>query len=480
MLDRHMLRPVDDHVLARLRADLPEKVFGADQAPYLEDPRRILSGKAAAVLRPSNVDEVSKIVRFANEARVGIVPYGGGTGLVGGQVFPDEPAPLVVSLERMNNLRAAYPSENVLVVEAGMTLADVQTSAAEVDRLFPLSLASEGTARIGGNLSTNAGGVQVLRYGNARDLCLGIEAVLPSGEIFNGLRRLRKDNTGYDLRNLLIGAEGTLGIITAASLRLFPIPGSISTALFSVSNPEAAVELLSIAQDKCGSGLTAFELIHGQGMDFLSETGLPGGDMISPRPDWSVLIEVALPEAFDSEALLAELFEAGLEKELVSDGILAQSEDQRDRLWQMRESIPEGNRRIGAVVSHDVSVPISEIPRTIEDGQALLARIGDFRANIFGHIGDGNLHFNVFPPKGGSRDDYRHLANDITEALHDLVDELGGSFSAEHGLGRFKVGEMERLGDPTKLQTMRAIKKALDPNGIMNPGAVLRSEQISS
>ena len=440
---------------------------------YLTEPRGILKGRAAAVLRPGSTAEVAEVIRAAAEARVGVVPYGGGTGLVGAQLATEGPAPLVLSLERMTRLRGVYPEENVIVAEARMTLAEVQAAAEDADRLFPLSLASEGTARIGGNLSTNAGGVQVLRYGNARELCLGLEAVLPDGRVWNGLKRLRKDNTGYDLRGLLVGAEGTLGVITAASLRLFPRSGAVASAYIAVPGVREALTLLALGQDRLGPGLTAFELISAQGPEFLVETGVPHRFPLDHRPAWAVLVEVALPKGMDAQASMEGMLEAAAEAGLVSDGVIAQSEGQRTELWTLRESIPEANRRVGAIASHDVSLPLSEIARFIEQGQAVIARFGDFRINCFGHMGDGNLHYNVFPQRGRSRDEFRHLAPAISDALHDLAASLGGSFSAEHGGGRMKVGTLERLGDPVKLDAMRAIKAALDPLGIMNPGAVL-------
>jgi len=470
-----MLNPADPEFLNQLAARLPEGSLRAPEPRDLEEPRGRWLGRAGAVARPRNVAEVAEIVRACNAARVGIVPLGGGTGLVGGQVMAEGPLPLILSLERMAALRAIWPAENSLVAEAGMVVQAVQDAAAAAGRLFPLSLASEGTARLGGVLSTNAGGVNVLRYGNTRDLCLGIEAVLPDGRVFNGLKRLRKDNTGYDLRHLLIGAEGTLGIITAASLRLFPVPATVATALLAVPDPAAALQLLSRAEARAAGMISAFELIHRQGPEFLAahmpEVAVP----LSPLPDWMVLIELGLPAGFENaEALMAGILHEAMEAGLVSDGVVAHSGSQRDALWRIRESIPLANRKVGAVSSHDISLPLSEIPGFIPRALAALARIGDFRVNCFGHLGDGNLHFNVFPALGRSKADDAPLRDAVKECVHDLVHELGGSVSAEHGLGRLKVGDLERYGDPGKVAAMRAIKAALDPNGIMNPGAVLR------
>ncbi len=468
-----MLNSADAAFVESLRARLPEGALHSPEPRYLEEPRGRWQGLAGVVALPRTVAEVAGVVRACAEARVGLVPWGGGTGLVGGQLLPEGPLPVVISLERMAALRGVYPDENVLVVDAGMILADVQAHAAAAGRLFPLALASEGTCRIGGNLSTNAGGLNVLRYGNARDLCLGIEAVLPDGSIFNGLKRLRKDNTGYDLRHLLIGAEGTLGVITAASLRLYPQPAVVGTALMAVESPAAALKLLSLAQERLSGMVSAFELIGRMGLEFLAEK-IPEVKSPIGMADWLVLIEIGLPSGIGSaEDHLGGLFEAGLEAGLVSDGVIAASETQRAGLWRIREAIPEANRMIGAVGSHDISLPLGLVAEFIAKAGPRLAALGDFRVNCFGHLGDGNLHYNVFPAFGRSRKDYAALQDAVKYCVHDLVAELDGSMSAEHGLGRLKVDDLERYGDPGKIAAMRAIKAALDPLGIMNPGAVL-------
>jgi len=384
------------------------------------------------------------------------------------------PAPLVLSLERMSTVRAVYPEENVLVAEAGTILADVQAAAREADRLFPLSLASEGSARIGGNLSTNAGGVNVLRYGTARELVLGLEAVLPDGTIWNGLTRLRKDNTGYDLRHLLMGAEGTLGVITAAALKLSPIPAERGVALLVVESPAAALSLLSLAQDIVGDGISAFELMSREGQEFLAETMPEVRRPWAEPPDWCVLMELGLSRGRDPEETLGAVFEAALEQGLVSDGLIAQSEGQARDFWNMREHIPEANRHVGSVSSHDISLPLGAVAGFIDEAREALAKIGSFRINCFGHLGDGNLHYNVFPAKGLTRADYVDVKAQVARLVYDMVNARGGSFSAEHGVGRAKLDELERYGDPAKLAAMRAIKAALDPKGIMNPGVMLR------
>lgn len=467
------LRSADAEVLDTLRATLPPTCLRDASDADLEDPRGTFRGQAAAVLTPSSVEETAKIVQIAGAARCPLVPHGGGTGLVGGQVLPEGPVPLVISMERMSRIRAVYPEENVLVAEAGAVLVSVQDAADAAGRLFPLSLASEGSAQIGGLLGTNAGGVNVLRYGNARELCLGLEVVLPSSEIWHGLRRLRKDNTGYDLRNLMIGSEGTLGVITAASLRLFPRPSRTGAALLIVPGPAEALRLLAISQAQVAEGVSAFELISGQGLRFLAET-MPQVRLPFPEPpDWMVLVDLGLSAGEDPEEALATIFEAALAEGCATDGIVAQSESQRQEFWTVRESLPEANRHIGAIASHDISLPVSRIAEFIETAQADLGQLGAYRINCFGHLGDGNLHFNVFPLPGQTKSDRISERPAVMRCVHDLVAAFEGSFSAEHGVGRLKAGDLARYGDPAKLGAMRAIKVALDPIGIMNPGAVL-------
>ena len=447
---------------------------GSDMASYLLEPRDLFRGQASLVLRPGSTEEVAAIVSYCNERRIGIIPYGGGTGLVGGQLSGDDPAPIVLSLERMDQIRAVVPEENAMIVEAGVILQDAQEAADAANRLFPLSLAAQGSARIGGNLSTNAGGVQVLRYGNARDLCLGIEAVMPNGEILHGLKTLRKDNTGYDLRHLLTGAEGTLGVITAAALKLFPKPGEQVTAMLAVPSPAAAVGLLRMMQDWLGDTVTAFELIKGQGIEFLDKV-LPGfTDPLPERPEWRVLTEISGGGKTGLEHRTQDALEAAFDAGFVTNGAVASSEGQRANMWNIREHLPEANRRVGSVSSHDISLPIGQVAGFLERADGVVRNIDSaFRINCFGHMGDGNLHYNVFPPEGRAHRDYDNLRKTVRQAVHDLVAEMDGSVSAEHGIGRLKTADLVRYGDPTKVATMRAIKAALDPNGIMNPGAVL-------
>jgi FAD/FMN-containing dehydrogenase len=467
------LNPVNDDLVADLRGLLPAATFRSPDPRYFEEPRGFFRGVAGLVLAPENTAEVAIIVKACNLANVAIVPYGGGTGLVGGQLAEDLPPPVALSLERMKTIRSVNLADNVIEVEAGAVLADIQAAADAAGRLFPLSLASEGSCQIGGNLSTNAGGVCVLRYGSTRDLCLGLKAVLPDGTIWNGLKRLRKDNTGYDLKNLLIGAEGSLGIITAATLKLFAKPDRFVTGFLQIRDPQAALEILAQCQTRLAGLVSAFELIDRQGFEFLSETGLPVRLPFENPSRWMVLVELGVSGDFEVEAGFEAVLANALEAGLVSDAVIAQNESQRLGFWAVRETIPEANRLIGSVSSHDISVPVGMIPDFIIRAGALVAALGVFRINCFGHVGDGNLHYNVFPPKGRNPSEFSGQKSAIKNAIYGLVAELDGSFSAEHGIGRHKIGELEKYGDPAKQQAMRAIKSALDPNGIMNPGVIL-------
>ena len=470
-----MLNPVTAEFISQLQRLLPAAAFPELGDKYLTEPRGHYRGFAGLLVAPDSTAQVAQVIAAAAAARIGVVPYGGGTGLVGGQILPesttDAPAPLILSLGRMRRIRTCYPAENVLVAEAGAVLAEVQQSAADVDRLFPLSLASEGSAQIGGLLATNAGGVNVLRYGMARDQVLGVEAVMADGRIFNGLQRLRKDNTGYDLRHLLIGSEGTLGIITAASLKLAPRPQSEGTALLNVASPSAALNLLGRAKGLLGESISAFELISGQGLRFLAETHPQMRQPWSSPPDWSVLLHLGVSHGPGAEQAIEALFDQA--SDIILDGVIAQSAQQAQDLWSLRETIPLANREIGAICSSDISLPLSEIAGFITKMPQALARFGDIRINCFGHLGDGNLHYNLFPAEGAPASNYRDMRADLQAEVHRLTHELGGSVSAEHGVGRLKVADIARFGDPVKLQLMRQIKDTLDPDGILNPGAVL-------
>ena len=464
-----------DAALAPLAARLPSGTLRDAEDRHREEPRRLSRGTGRTVALPRTVEEVSLILRACHEARLPVVPYGGGTGLVGGQVSEGAEA-LIVSLDRMSAIREVRPEEGVLIAEAGAVLADVQRAAEEADRLFPMSLASEGSARLGGLLGANAGGVNVLRYGTMRDLTLGVEAVLPDGSVLRRLGRLRKDNTGYDLRHLLIGAEGTLGIVTAAALRLFARPAERGAMMLAIPGPRAALDLMWLARERLGETVSAFELISGVGLAMVAARLPDLRQPLAGPPAWSALIDLGMPPGRPAAEALEALASEAVERGLASDGVIAQSEAQRRELWHLRESIPEANRLTGAVASHDVSVPLSEIPALIERGTAAVEAMGPIRVNAFGHVGDGNLHFNAFPREGVVREEVLHLAPRVTRAVHDIVHDLGGSISAEHGIGRFKAAELVRYADPAKVAAMRAIKAALDPHGIMNPGAVLPPE----
>jgi FAD/FMN-containing dehydrogenase len=454
------LNAADPSFLNRLEAALPKGRLRDPLEHELDEPRGRGQAIAAAIACPKSVDEVSIILKTCNSEKVGLVPLGGGTGLVMGQGMQTGPMPLMLSVEHMR---------------AGMVLADVQKSAHDLDRQFPLSLASQGSCQIGGNLAANAGGTGVLRYGNARDLCLGIEAVLADGKIYNGLKRLRKDNSGYDVKNLLIGSEGSLGIITAATLRLYPAHGRLGAAMFAVPSIDAALELYGLAQARLGGMISAFEIISEMSFTFLSETMPDVRVPFAKASAWTVFIDVDLPNEIEPNLALTSLYSAAEDNMLVLDGVIASSLAQRSDFWRLRENIPVANRKVGPVSSHDLSLPLGEIASFIAKAGPALASLGDMRINCFGHLGDGNLHYNLFPALGRTRADYENLRPTIKGLVHGLVASLGGSVSAEHGIGRLKVEDLLRYGDPTKLAMMRAVKTALDPNGILNPGVILPS-----
>ncbi|QXT40945.1 FAD-binding oxidoreductase [Gymnodinialimonas ceratoperidinii] len=460
--------------LSRLTAEMPHVLRDVEDR-YLEEPRGHWRGQALAVAAPTTTQEVAQILRIANDTQTPIIPYSGGTGLVGGQVMETGNPPILLTMERMTAVRAMDAQAGTMVVEAGAILENVHGVAEAEGWIFPLALASQGSARIGGLLATNAGGVNVIRYGNARDLVLGIEAVLADGTVINGLSALRKNNMGYDLRHLLIGSEGTLGVITAATLRLFPTPSATGAGLMTVPSPQAALDLLRLAQSRIGEGVSAFELINKTGFDFLAEVGPDLRIPFDEPPEWSCLIDLGLSHGTPADAL-ESLFEEAFEAGIVTDGVVAQSEAQRKEMWAVRENIPEANRRIGSVSSHDIAVPVARLPAFIAEAPKRLAEINDFRINCFGHLGDGNLHYNVFRPKGEARDAFAGYRSAVKTCVHELVHEFGGSVSAEHGIGRMKVADLERFGDPGKLSAMRLIKRALDPQNILNPGAVLRAD----
>lgn len=471
------MKPTQD-ILARLREITGETGFltdEADMAPYLQERRELFAGRAAAVLRPTSVQEVSAIMRIAHEASIAVVPQGGNTGLVGGQMPDQSGEAIVLSLSRINKVRAIDAVNNTLTVDAGLTLAAAQEAAASADRFFPLSLASEGTCQIGGVLSTNAGGTQVLRYGNARDLVLGLEVVLANGDIWSGLTGLRKDNTGYDLKQLFVGSEGTLGIITGAVLKLFPRPHAVSTAFVAVPDVASAVTLLRIADAISGGQVSTFELVPRIGIEFVTRHLEGASDPLPDPASWYVLIEMT---AGTKAARLSEIMEAslseGFDQGLVSDAVIAQSEAQRTDFWRLRESLSDVQRAEGGSIKHDVSVPVSRIADFIEAAtKAVSERLPGIRPVPFGHIGDGNVHFNLGQPEGMDKGAFLDLWGEMNAIVHGIVCEMDGSISAEHGVGQLKRDEIAATKSLVEMGMMRTLKNALDPKGILNPGKVV-------
>jgi len=445
------------------------------QLPYLREWRDLFIGQAPVVLRPGSTEEVSRILALANEARVGVVPQAGNTGLVGGQIPFQTGNEIVVSVSRLKQIRDINPAAYIMTVEAGLTLAECRAAAERADRLFPLSLPSEASCQIGGNLATNAGGVGVLAYGNARQLVLGLEVVLADGRVVPGLKALKKDNTGYDLRDLFIGSEGTLGIITAAVLRLFPRPAESATAMVALAEISHALDLFSLAQETAGRSVTAFEFIPRICIEFVLRH-IPGTREPFPKAyPWYVLMEIsgAKPDgqaARDMEDVLGQAAERGL----LLDAVLASSLTQARELWRLRETVSEAQKPEGGNIKHDVSVPIARIAEFIERADRIVESIcPGARPLPLGHFGDGNVHYNVAQPIGMEKERFLELWDKISSEVHALVVEMGGSISAEHGIGRMKRGDLERYKSPVELDLMRRIKAAFDPNGILNPGKVL-------
>jgi FAD/FMN-containing dehydrogenase len=476
----------------------PNVLTGTDAAPYLTDWRKRFTGQAQAVVRPASTQEVAAIVTLCAQTHTPIVPQGGNTGLVGGATPDTTGNAIVLSLARMNKIRSIDTANNTLMAEAGCVLQTVQEAAAKTGRLFPLSLAAEGSATLGGNLSTNAGGTQVLRYGNARELCLGLEVVTPQGEIWDGLTGLRKNNTGYDLRDLFIGAEGTLGVITAACLKLFPAPRAQVTALAALSTVADAIALLELAQARCGPTLTGFELFSETCLQLVEKHFSDHRSPFTTRHAQYVLLEITDHEDdAHAQALLESLMQTAFERVLVQDAVVAQSQAQSAALWELREHISEAQAAEGNNIKHDISVPISSIAAFVRETDALLQQhFAGVRMVTFGHLGDGNLHYNVSPPDYGSRNihkgfeakvaenphgdcvnasEMQFLANQeaIYHLVHDQVHKHAGSISAEHGIGQLKRSELPRYKSAVELRLMRVIKSALDPLGIMNPGKIL-------
>ncbi|HZT04154.1 MAG TPA: FAD-binding oxidoreductase [Steroidobacteraceae bacterium] len=450
---------------------------GGDLEPFLIDQRRLYHGRALAIALPRTVVEVTELLAFCNTHRIGIVPQGGNTSYCGGATPDESGREIVVSLSRLDRIRQVDPLNYSIVAEAGCVLRDIQDAADEVQRFFPLSLGSEGTCQVGGNLATNAGGVHVLRYGMMRDLVLGLEVALADGRLLSSLGTLRKDNTGYDIKSLFLGAEGTLGIITAASLKLFPKPQAFATAFAAIPGPRAAVSLLASLRETSGDRVSSFELIPRIAVD-LTTRHIPGvRDPLAAAHPWYVLCELTSARAADPvEDLLEQSLAGALAEGLVLDAAVARSARDRQAFWKLRETIPEAQRLDGGSLKHDISVPVASIPAFLERAASWLAdNVPDGRLVAYGHAGDGNLHFNLNQAPGSDRAAFLAREEPVKRVIHEMVKDFGGSFSAEHGIGRLKVGELERYAPPVELDLMRAIKRVFDPNGILNPGKVLRA-----
>jgi len=474
---RPLMPPSPDAIRRLTEVVGPEHALTSqeDQAPYLYEWRERYVARTPLVLRPGSTDEVAAIMAIAHAERIGIVPQTGNTGLVGGQIPFEQPRDVVLSLRRLRRIREVDTAKAFLVVEAGLALAEVQDAAESVGRLFPLSMASEGSAAIGGALATNAGGVGVLAYGNARNLVLGLEVVLADGRIWDGLRTLKKDNTGYDLRDLFVGSEGTLGIITAAAVKLFPRPAERATAFAALDSLDQVLALFRLAETAVGDGLTAFEFLSRRGLEFVIRH-LPGtrAPLVGEHP-WYVLAEVSGMRADGSaagrlEALLAEAAERGVVRDAAIAGSLAQAAD----FWRLREAMSEAQKPEGGSIKHDVSVPIGKLPEFIARANLLVeATCPGARPVPFGHFGDGNVHYNISQPVGMEKQRFLAQWEDVQAAVHGLVHEMGGSISAEHGIGRMKKSELVRFKSAVELDLMRKLKAALDPQGILNPGKLL-------
>lgn len=449
----------------------------AGMAPFLEEARGLYHGAARLVARPASTDEMAALVRICAAARISIVPQGGNTGLVGGAVPAEDGRSVVVSLGRLNRIRAIDPLDYTITVEAGCILAEVQRAAEAADRLFPLSLGAEGSCQIGGNLSTNAGGIAVLRYGSMRDLALGVEVVLPDGQVWDGLRALRKNNTGYDLKQLFIGGEGTLGIITAATLKLFPRPREIETAFLGLARVEEAMALFARARGASGDQLTAFELIPRLGLQMAMRHVHGVSDPLSSPHAWYVLLDISSSQTNSGlRQSLEEFLSEAMAADLVQDGVIAASGAQARDLWRIREGMVEAQKFEGGSIKHDVSVPVSRVADFITRAStAVEDKLPGIRPLAFGHVGDGNIHFNLSQPTRADTNVFLARWAEFNHMVHDLVLGFGGSISAEHGIGRLKRDELPRYKSPLELELMRKVKHALDPNDIMNPGKILRS-----
>lgn len=463
------MTPIDE-----LRAIVGPKGWTSDAnelEPHLNERRGAVTGHTAIMVSPSSTEEVSDIVRVCGRHKIGLVPQGGNTGLCGGAIPDQSGLQVLLSTSRMNRIRSVDPDDASITVEAGCILADVQAAAEKVDRLFPLSLSAEGSCQIGGNLSTNAGGINVIRYGNARDQVLGLEVVLADGSVWNGLRSLRKDNAGYDMKQVFIGSEGTLGIITAATLRLYASPGETATALIAISSADTAVALLGHMQARLGDDILAFELVSDRCLRLVDRHVSGLRHPFEGRHDWYVLTEVASRDGGGHiDAALADALEANL----LLDAIVAKSDSEAGQLWRMRHAISEAQRPEGACLKHDISLPIGRLGEFLDRSQALITEMQpEGRLVAFGHVGDGNLHYNVMQPVGADPGAFTTDGQALSTAIYDLVAELGGSFSAEHGIGVTKKADLLRFRGGVELELMRTLKKALDPDNILNPGKVI-------
>jgi len=471
------LNAVSLEILDRLEAICGARHVIADvpgMDGFLREPRDRFHGKALCVVQPGSTKEVAAVLKLCQETATPVVPQGGNTGLVGGQIPLGPGTQIVLSLGRMTALREIDLSSNTMTVEAGMILSRVQEEAARAGRLFPLSLAAEGSCTIGGNLATNAGGTNVLAYGNARDLVLGLEAVLADGRVLSDLSKLRKNNTGYDLKNLFIGSEGTLGIITAVVLKLYPKPRAIETAFIGLASPRAALALFDLARDMAGGEITTFELIPRIGLDFVLAHFERAREVLSGKHPWYVLLELSSQSRQGLAARLLALLEAANEKHIIEDAAVAGSLDQRENFWKLRELLPDAQRHEGGSIKHDVSVPIADIPAFLEEAaRAVMAAIPGARLVPFGHLGDGNIHCNVSQPIGADTQAFLTRWDEINAIVHGLVIARKGSISAEHGIGQSKRDLLPKVKDKVAMEVMRAIKQTLDPKNILNPGKVL-------
>ncbi|MDB5596647.1 MAG: linked oxidase domain protein [Hyphomicrobiales bacterium] len=466
-----------DDLIERLAAIVGTKHVMTDEGDmgaYLTEPRDLYAGRARCVVRPGTTAEVAAILALCNETNTRIVPQGGNTGLVGGQIPGTSGDEIVLSLKRMDKVRELDTASNTMVVEAGMTLLRVQEEADKADRLFPLSLASEGSCTIGGNLATNAGGTAVLAYGNARDLVTGLEIVLADGRVLTNLSKLKKDNTGYDLKHLFMGSEGTLGIITAAVLKLFPKPRSTETAFIGLTDPDKALALFTMAQKVAGGDVKTFELMPRIGIEFVLRHGPGTREPLSEPHDWYVLLELASQSEEGLPERMMALLESAMEDGLIDDAAVAASLDQRKDFWKLRELLSDVQKLEGGSIKHDVSVPVAQVPQFLREVKAVLdVQMAGARPVPFGHLGDGNIHYNISQPIGGDKQAFLDRWSEANDIVHGIVAQHQGSISAEHGIGLMKRDLLPGVKDPVAMEVMRAIKKTLDPKGILNPGKVL-------